>query len=71
MSEKAVLSLSKTMNIRSTCICALFFIFFTSITAVGFNLNIGHALVFSDPTRQTGSYFGFTVALRKRGTMRW
>lgn len=71
MSEEAVVSLSRTMNIRSACVCALFFIFFTSITTVGFNLNLRHALVFSDPTRQTGSYFGFTVALRKHGIRRW
>ena len=71
MSEEAVVSLSRTMSIRSTCVCALFFIFFTSTTAVGFNLNLRHALVFSDPTRQTGSYFGFTVALRKHGVRSW
>jgi len=71
MSEEAVVSLSRTMSIRSTCVCALFLIFFTSSIAVGFNLNLRHALVFSDPTRQTGSYFGFTVALRKHGLRRW
>jgi hypothetical protein len=59
------------MSIRSTCVCALFFIFFTGITAVGFNLNLRHALVFSDPARQTGSYFGFAVALRRHGIRRW
>lgn len=71
MSEKAVVSLSRTMSIRSTCVCALFVIFLTSITAFGFNLNLRHALVFSDPSRQAGSYFGFTVALRKHGIRRW
>jgi len=71
ISEEAVVSLSRTMSIRSTCVCALFFIFFTSITAAGFNLNLRHALVFPDPTRQTGSYFGFTVALWKHGIRRW
>jgi len=71
ISEEAVVSLSRKMSIRSTCVCALFFVFFTSTNAVGFNLNLRHAVVFSDPARQTGSYFGFTVALRKHDIRRW
>ncbi|XP_069681839.1 integrin alpha-PS4-like [Periplaneta americana] len=39
--------------------------------ASGFNLDWRHAPVFQDPEGQDGSYFGFSVALRRQGFKQW
>jgi hypothetical protein len=61
----------QTMSVRLVCVCISYFISTTLIITDGFNLNLRHALVFSDPEDQTGSYYGFTVALRKKELKHW
>jgi len=44
-----------------------YFILPSVFVVSGFNLSPKHAVVFEDPSGQSGSYFGYTVALQQDG----
>nr|CAD7400843.1 unnamed protein product [Timema cristinae] len=60
------MAVSATMVYSSVASAVFYWFLWTTHKCGAFNLASQHAHVIVDPKGQVGSYFGFTVALRKQ-----